>query len=84
MRCDICVARGTPSTIDLSGDYVRTAMGIHYYYDQKGNFHYHDPNTGSPLLRCSNGHKLIGRDAGSCNVQGCSMNYPSEKRWVED
>ena len=82
MKCDACMIEGRMSSIRVLGHYPRTDMGSDEYFDEGGNHHYHDLNTGGgPILECSNGHRRVGSHGGSCLVDGCKFNHPSEYRW---
>lgn len=56
MKCEKCQLEGKKSTIQI-GMSMTTCMGTNTYYDESGNFHYHDPNSTSTDYRCSNGHE---------------------------
>jgi hypothetical protein len=56
MKCPECVKAGQRSEVyDLGSS--TTLMGVHAYYDENGQHHYHDPNKTTTGYRCSKGHE---------------------------
>lgn len=56
MRCPECDVSGQKSSVFI-GLRTTTLMSWQDFYDEKGNFHHHDPNTTSTAYSCSNGHR---------------------------
>lgn len=77
MKCQWCVEKGERSTLTPLG-YAVTAMPTRSFYDEDGNYHFHDPNHASGgLYECSLGHRFWAATSGSC--RSCSYR-PSEAR----
>jgi hypothetical protein len=55
--CKECVKQGLKSRVYV-GISTQTAMMGSSYYDESGNFHYHNPNTTTTNYKCSNGHEF--------------------------
>lgn len=56
MRCALCIAEGHRSTIEILNS-PTTCMVITQFYDEHGQLHIHDPNTGGTYYECSRGHR---------------------------
>ena len=56
MICSECKSLGLKSNVYV-GYSVSTCIAGSAYYDENGNYHWHDPNTISTEYICSNGHK---------------------------
>ena len=56
MKCPECVAADQRSHVYV-GYSSTTLLDFAPYYDEDGNWHYHDPNTCTTSYSCSNGHK---------------------------
>jgi len=69
VKCPKCVEEGKKSKIQI-GATRRTAMGVHKYYDEDGNFHLHDPNTSTTFCTCSNGHNFQIEEKDFCPLCG--------------
>lgn len=59
MKCPACEAEGKKSSIQMAGGGTITDMCGHYFYDEDGVRHSHDPNRLCESGKCSNGHSLI-------------------------
>ncbi len=55
MICEQCKAEGKTSRV-RGGYGISTCMGVDSYYDEKGHYHRHDPNSTGTQYSCSNGH----------------------------
>ena len=55
MICKECKSENKKSTITPNGGSV-TCMGFSPYWDEDGEYHYHNPNRYSEWYSCSNGH----------------------------
>lgn len=73
MKCEKCVAEGKRSTVTDHGG-ITTCMGTHAYYDEDGEYHFHDPNGHSANFQCSNGHRWSVTTYPRCRVEGCDFN----------
>jgi hypothetical protein len=54
-KCPICEKEGKKSKVFERGCHS-TLMASYAYYDEDGNYHYHDPNVTTCEYGCSNGH----------------------------
>lgn len=67
MRCPICEKQELSSKYYFSHNTIgATLLSSIDYYDEKGRFHYHDPNIHTVRSECSNGHKFIHRRMRNC------------------
>ena len=57
-RCSICVREGQRSTV-MSTGCQSTLAAVYAYYDEKGQYHYYDPNTTTCSYVCSRGHAIM-------------------------
>lgn len=93
MRCPECVESGRVSHVfDLGGSV--TCMGHTPYYDERGEYHNHDPNWRDNSYRCSLGHQWSVSSRRRCTAPGCEFGSekprvtrheptaPSESRYV--
>lgn len=55
MKCPVCEKEQLKSYV-YPGTGSTTLLGHRPYYDEDGNYHYHDPNTTTVRYNCSNGH----------------------------
>lgn len=65
MKCPTCIENDQTSTVTSHGS-TTTLMPIHRYWDDYGNYHYHDPNTTTENLSCSNGHSWSKKHKDTC------------------
>jgi len=78
MKCSECVSEGKKSSIHPSPTSFRTAMGgLEQYYDEDGEWHYHDPNYTTRQYGCTNGHKWETKLKGPCPAPSCG--WPNDK-----
>ena len=56
MKCPQCIAENKRSCV-YQGMSTTTLMEIAQYWDEDGNYVYHDPNITTTQYSCSNGHK---------------------------
>jgi hypothetical protein len=54
--CQECVAEGKLSRVEKTETFT-TAARVSSYYDEVGDYHYHDGNITRIYWRCSNGHR---------------------------
>ena len=54
-KCPTCVEHGTRSRLYVNEGSV-TLMATHDYYDENGDYHFHNPNTQAMSISCSLGH----------------------------
>lgn len=56
MRCPTCVSENKRSTVTV-GQPAKTVNGVPVqFFDEDGQYHYHDPAKYSTPHKCSNGH----------------------------
>jgi hypothetical protein len=72
MKCHQCESAGLRSTVRQLASYSTLLMAEHWY-DEDGNFHYHDPNVTTTEYRCSNGHMWPVHSAPTCRAPGCDF-----------
>jgi len=65
MKCPQCIKEGKRSKVYV-GLSVTTTAGTESYYDEDGNFHFHDPNVTTTQYNCSNGHKWEENSRNEC------------------
>jgi len=65
MICPECKKSGLKSTVYPHGSST-TLMYCQPFYDEDGNFHYHDFNTTTTDYSCSNGHRWSESHKGKC------------------
>lgn len=70
LLCGKCQEAGLKSTIRCGGG-TQTAMGTSAYYDEEGEYHYHDPNTLTMSYTCSNNHVFIMSSNPPCPNEKC-------------
>lgn len=56
--CPECKKAKQKSTVVCLGG-TSTLMATQSYYDEEGNFHYHNPNITTMQYECSRGHRFI-------------------------
>lgn len=64
--CPRCKGTGKKSCVYHDAFSFRTAMMSSSYYDEAGQFHYHDRNTTTRGARCSNGHHWTEKTTAEC------------------
>jgi len=74
--CPECQKENKKSSVSIGGS-ITTEMCVHRYFDENGNYHYHDPNEIKTTYSCSNGHLWVVEHYNYCPTQGCD--YPSPK-----
>lgn len=82
MICEQCKAEGKKSTVHAPGGGISTLMCEDRYYDEDGNYHYHDPNGLHVRWRCSNGHewgKTSYRECPSCEYNKLRQHAAGER-----
>lgn len=65
MICPECKSEGKTSKVFV-GLTSKTLVGFPSFYDEKGVFHSHDPNTITTDYRCSNGHTWVESSKNAC------------------
>ena len=65
MRCPICIAEGTSSTV-TGGCGLSTMVYCPPFYDEQGKQHVHDRNTTTSECMCSRGHRFTEATTRSC------------------
>ncbi len=65
MKCPECVKEGKKSVV-VEGGSRSTLVHCAPYYDEDGNYHYHDRNVTTTSMSCSNGHRWEHKFTGSC------------------
>lgn len=65
MICQQCKKKEKKSNVYIGSSYS-TAMCVHSYYDENGEYHSHDPNIRSTSYSCSNNHSWVAKSSGSC------------------
>jgi hypothetical protein len=82
MKCEKCIQEQKESRVFVPSGGFSTCMGWQDYYDEKGRFHSHDPNTHTSEWSCSNGHIWIVSKKALC--PNCDYGKNSaEIRWIE-
>ena len=56
-RCHVCMALGLESGL-YGGWGTTTLVAAISYYDEKGEYHYCDPNTTTTYWKCGRGHSF--------------------------
>ena len=64
MKCPKCGELGLKSRVQSKGG-TSTLLGTNGWYDEDGNYHYHDGNTTTTVFFCSEGHTFVIRKKGS-------------------
>ena len=67
MKCPECVKESKRSRVNI-GTSSTTCMGVQWYYDEEGRYHYHDPNTITTSYSCSEGHRWTERSKRECET----------------
>ena len=80
MICPKCKELGQKSTITIGNGYS-TLANCNAYFDEDGNYHFHDTNNHVSSYYCSKGHAITVRAASKC--ASCDWGYPEEVK-VED
>lgn len=78
MKCKKCVKVGLRSRLKI-GMSSSTAMGFEHYYDEEGDYHYHDPNATTTSYYCSKGHRGTVKVAPHCG--SCDYGAKPEESW---
>lgn len=65
MICEQCKKEGKTSTVHLQSS-SSTLLAFTPYYDEKGVYHSHDPNTHTMQYQCSNGHFFTEESKAKC------------------
>jgi hypothetical protein len=74
MICEECRKQGLKSKVFI-GMQTCTAMYSDSYYDEDGNYHFHDPNITTTVYSCSNDHTWTVKTSGRrCPVSDCEWN----------
>jgi len=55
MICQQCKEQGLKSRVTVGSSSV-TLLYCYPFYDEEGNYHYHDSNTTITVYECSHGH----------------------------
>lgn len=80
MICSECNKKGMKSKVFLNLGAV-TCMPIHSYYDEEGNYHYHNGN-GQPIrYHCTNGH--IWHELKFKECPTCGLSWRSNNKLVD-
>nr|QBK92723.1 MAG: hypothetical protein LCPAC401_03610 [Pithovirus LCPAC401] len=74
MKCQKCVQEGLTSKVNSQGGGSTTFMGINYFYDEDGRYHYHDPNITTQLYYCDKQHSWKQTSSMECPVKDCKWN----------
>ncbi len=70
MICKQCKAEGKKSFV-YSGGTFSTAMPNQAYYDEEGNYHFHDMNAHTTNYSCSNSHEWEVTAENKCPSSNC-------------
>lgn len=65
MICEECKKEEKKNILHIGLTTV-TAMHFEPYYDEKGQYHYHNRNITTTYYKCSNGHEFTKNVSGSC------------------
>lgn len=71
MICPECKAEGQKSTVTSEG-MMTTLIHVSPFWDEDGEYHYHDTNTVSEGFRCSKGHYWREVRKNQCPNPDCS------------
>lgn len=58
MKCPQCVSEGLRSQVTMGSPFKTEKGKPVQFWDEDGNYHYHDPAKYSTDYRCSNGHEF--------------------------
>lgn len=64
--CPECEKKGLESKV-YPGTLITTLMGFSGFYDEKGEYHSHNPNTVTRSYSCSNKHRFSKKIPNSCS-----------------
>ncbi len=65
MKCPTCVKEGKRSKVHI-GHSTTTLLNVHWFYDEDGEEHCHDPNTSLTGYSCTRGHQWQVQDKNDC------------------
>lgn len=68
MKCPVCEPKGQASRVYPDGYGATTAMMGETFWDEKGVYHDHDPNSSTEGYRCSLGHRWWVTSQPSCSA----------------
>ncbi len=70
IKCPECVKEGKTSRLYSEQGGATTDMAWECYYDEKGRYHMHNPNSKSWFYKCSNGHSVCVSKLSGCKSCG--------------
>lgn len=76
MKCPYCEVQDKKSTVSVVGNST-TLMHTIPYYDEVGQYHYHDSNRYTIFLKCSNGHEWSDINTSGC--PSCGYGHENDK-----
>lgn len=81
MKCPVCQEKKLTSYV-YPGAMVSTLLGFTPFYDEKGDYHIHNPNRTTVTYTCSNGHKWKVQQKSEC--PSCSYGDEPEKIFIDE
>ncbi|KAB7755227.1 hypothetical protein [Mycolicibacterium mucogenicum] len=78
MKCPECVKTDQRSKVYCHGS-SSTSMGWSPFYDEDGEYHQHNPNSGEKYYKCSNGHSFTTPVRQACPNPKCHFDKTSEE-----
>lgn len=73
--CPFCRAMGETSMVSTRQTSPVTLMCDDEYFDEQGNYHYHNPNVRGVIKGCNKGHTWIVSYSNKCGF--CDFGEPS-------
>lgn len=77
--CPVCKQDGQKSIVVIGGS-TATLMGVHRFFDERGHYHYHDPNQIQTSYSCSRGHSWVITHFNTCPAAGCDQSFKNDLR----
>ena len=73
MKCPLCEKLGKKSKLYQPGGTFTTCMGMPPpYYDENGDYHFHETNLSRQNYHCSNGHSYMRKFRSGCPSDNCN------------